>query len=62
MKDSGKKITATLNVYVANEDEESIDWSDLHIVGTSEELEKRYFRLTSVFLHSVLFHGQSSYS
>ncbi|XP_065066253.1 leukocyte receptor cluster member 8 homolog isoform X1 [Rhopilema esculentum] len=47
MKDSGKKITATLNVYVTNEDEESIDWSDLHIVGASEELEKRYFRLTS---------------
>lgn len=30
-----------------NEDEESIDWTKFHIIGTCEELEKAYFRLTA---------------
>ncbi|XP_028395086.1 leukocyte receptor cluster member 8 homolog [Dendronephthya gigantea] len=30
-----------------NEDEESIDWTKFHIIGTCEDLEKRYFRLTA---------------
>ncbi len=43
-----KTISSTLNVYPSSDNEEDFDWSQFHIVGTSRELEKRYFRLTSV--------------
>ena len=48
VRESGKKISSTLNVYTNADDEENFDWSEFHIVGTSQELTKRYLRLTSV--------------
>jgi len=47
VRESGKKISSTLNVYTNADDEENFDWSEFHIVGTSQELTKRYLRLTS---------------
>lgn len=32
----------------AAEDEEEMDWSQYHVVGNCQELEKRYYRLTTV--------------
>ena len=48
VRDNGKKISSTLNVYSNPDDEEDFDWSQFHIVGTSQDLTKRYLRLTSV--------------
>ena len=48
VRNGGKKISSTLNVYTNADDEEDFDWSEFHIVGTSQELTKRYLRLTSV--------------
>lgn len=50
VRDGGKKISSTLNMYSNADDEEDFDWSQFHIVGTSEELTKRYLGLTSVSL------------
>lgn len=32
----------------ATEDEEEMDWSKYHVVGNCQDLEKRYYRLTTV--------------
>lgn len=53
--DSGKKITSTLNVYSNADDEEDFDWSQFHIVGTCQDLTKRYLRLTSVSYYVILY-------
>lgn len=40
----------TLYLFQDNEDSDEADWSSLHIVGTCQNLEKPYLRLTTVNL------------
>lgn len=47
-RNSSLNLAASLNSQLLNDFEEnSLAWEGLHIVGTSTDLEKRYFRLTA---------------
>jgi hypothetical protein len=48
-------VTAVNNISVYEDLNGDIDWSEFHVVGTCQDLEKPYLRLTSVslqFLHA----------
>lgn len=62
VKDSGKMIASTLNVYQNADGEEDFDWSQFHIVGTCQDMTKRYLRLTSVSLKYFFSTLMTSYS
>ena len=46
-KSSGLNLLASLNNQLLDFEENTLQWEGLHIVGSSTDLEKKFFRLTS---------------
>ena len=50
-----KPTPMTVSVTVMDE-EEGINWSDLHIIGTCQDIAKPFFRLTTVSMLKISIH------
>jgi hypothetical protein len=53
--DTPTQIKINYNLFTAgDDDDDDLDWSNLHIIGTCEILEKKYLRLTSAPLPATV--------